>query len=468
MLSCFTARRASGHIPLSLISQSGLKTWRDTYTAQASQLDHMIFAGKTSETILLRNGNGAVEHVLFGVNSPVKFYDLASLPAQLARSMSQGALANTSFDISGNLTESERVHAYIGWALGCAQMSNDRKAPSGQKIPLLAVEMDAAYQQAESFVGAITLLRELVNKPSNLLGPEELEQAALAVAREIGAESTNVIRDEDLLKQNFPLVYTVGMASTRRPRLIEFTWGNPANPRVALIGKGVCFDSGGLDIKPAAGMREMKKDMGGAAHVLALAKLIADAKLPVYLHVVIPAVENSIDGNAFRPGDVYLSRKGLTVEIGNTDAEGRLILADAMYYALESKPELIFNFATLTGAARAAMGNDLVPVFTNSHKTGQGLQETGIAQDDPIWHLPIWANYREDLESDVADIGSVGGKAGMITAALFLQAFVGGDADWAHFDIFSWRENAKPGRPKGGFETGLRGAFAYIKERYNK
>lgn len=466
MLSCFTARRASGHIPLILLPQAQLKDWREKNAAQAAQLDHMIFTGKAGETILLRNNSGAVEQILFGVNAPVKFYDLAALPSQLARSMSQGSLANVSFDIAGDLSEQDRTHAYIGWALGCAQMESDRKAPAGQKIPQLAVEMDDAYAQAESYVGAITMLRKLVNTPANLLGPDELEAAALKVAKDINATKTNVIHDEDLQKQNFPLVYTVGMASTRRPRLIEFTWGNPDHPRVALVGKGVCFDTGGLDLKPAAGMREMKKDMGGAAHVLALAKLIADAKLPVHLHVLIPAVENSVDGNAFRPGDVFPSRKGLTVEIGNTDAEGRLILADAITYALESKPELMFDFATLTGAARAAMGNDLVPIFTNSHKTGQGLQETGLAQDDPIWHLPLWTNYREDLDSDVADIGSVGGKAGMITAALFLQAFVGSETDWAHFDIFSWRESPKPGRPKGGFETGLRGAFAYIKQRY--
>ncbi len=461
MLTCFTARRSSGHIPVSLVTPDSLKSWRGTNAALSGQLDHLVFTARPGETAILRSASGAIEHVLFGVNAPVKFYDLAGLPAALVKAAPVSILANSSFDLTGDIAD--RTNAYAGWALGCLQLSKDKKPVT---TPTLAVEMDEAYQAAESHINAITLLRDLVNKPSNLLGPDELEQAALDMARGVGAENINVIFDEDLNAQNFPLVYTVGMASTRRPRLIEFTIGNPRHPRVAIVGKGVCFDTGGLDIKPADGMRLMKKDMGGAAHALALAKLVGDAKLPVHLHVVIPAVENSIDGNAFRPGDVYPSRKGLTVEIGNTDAEGRLILADAMAYALESKPDLLINFATLTGAARAAMGTEVMPIFANKDSTAQALQKVGLSIDDPMWHLPLWGPYREDLDSDVADIGSVGGKAGMITAALFLQAFVGAEQDWVHYDIYSWRDAAKPGRPKGGYETGLRAVFTYLQQRY--
>lgn len=465
MLHYFTARRANGHIPVSLIAADGLAAFQSANQSVASRLAHLNFTAKPSECAIIRGDGGQVEHIVYGVNKPMKFYDLAGLPAQIVRAMHHTVLPTVSFDIGIALSADELTAAYAAWALGCIQMEKDRKSPP-KALPQLAVQMDETYQAAESMIGAITMLRDLVNTPSNELGPDELEAQVLKLARDSGADETTVIRDAELLKLNFPLIYTVGMASTRRPRLIEFTWGNLRHPRVAIVGKGVCFDTGGLDIKSADGMRLMKKDMGGAAHALALAKLIMDARLPVCLHVVIPAVENSIDGNAYRPGDVYKSRKGLTVEIGNTDAEGRLILVDAMNYAIEQKPDFLVNFCTLTGAARAAMGGELMPVFANKAETAKGLQDTGIAIDDPIWHMPLWTNYREDLDSDVADIGSVGGKAGMITAALFLQAFVGSEQDWAHFDIFSWRENAKPGRPKGGYETALRATFAYLRKRY--
>lgn len=465
MLDYFTARSANGHIPLTLITVDALPQWREANPALSGQLDHINFSGKTNETAIIRSANGAVDHVLFGVGKTLRFYDLAALPALLAKAIPPKVLENVSFAITNQLSEDEFANAYTAWALGSDQIKKD-KSGKINVTPILAADLDNGYAAAESMINAIVLLRDLVNKPSNLLGPDELEAAALDVAKEIKAASQNVILDEELLKQNFPLVYTVGQASVRRPRLIEFTWGDPKHPRLALVGKGVCFDTGGLDIKNADGMRQMKKDMGGAAHVLALAKLIADAKLPVHMHVVIAAVENSIDGNAYRPGDVYPSRKGLTVEIGNTDAEGRLILCDAMVYAIESKPDLLINFATLTGAARMAMGPDIVPVFSNKDETGKALQRAGIDNDDPVWHMPLWAPYREELDSDVADIGNVGGKAGMITAALYLQAFVGAEQDWMHLDIYAGRDTAKPGRPKSGFETGLRAVFIYLKERY--
>lgn len=467
MLDYFTAKTNSGHVPVTLLTPDTLGAWRTANAALAGQLDHINFNGKPNESAILRTTNGAIEHVLFGVSQPLRFYDVAALPAVLAKSIPAKILENASFTITNDLNEDEESSVITAWALGSDQIKKDKSGKS-QTLPILAVSMDGGYQYGESMTSAILMLRELVNLPSNLLGPDELEAAALKVANEIKATSQNVIKDGELLEQNFPLVYTVGQASHRRPRLIEFTWGDPNHPRVALVGKGVCFDTGGLDIKSADGMRQMKKDMGGAAHVLALAKLIVDARLPVHLHVIIPAVENSIDGNAYRPGDVYKSRKGLTVEIGNTDAEGRLILCDAMVYAMESKPDLLINYATLTGAARMAMGPDIVPVFANKKDTGYALQNTGLECDDPVWHMPLWAPYREELDSDVADIGNVGGKAGMITAALYLQAFVGSEQDWIHLDIYAGRDSAKPGRPKSGFETGLRAVFIYLKERYAK
>jgi leucyl aminopeptidase len=268
------------------------------------------------------------------------------------------------------------------------------------------------------------------------------------------------------------MVHAVGRAASKAkaPRLIELHWGKADHPRIAIIGKGVCFDSGGLDIKPAAGMLLMKKDMGGAAHALALAELVMAAGLPVRLHCLVPAVENAISGNAFRPGDVLKSRKGTTVEIGNTDAEGRLVLGDALTKAAEDEPELILNFATLTGAARVALGPDLPALFASHDSLADALLGAGKDRDDPLWRMPLWSAYNEMLKSDIADINNsaAGGFAGAITAALFLQAFVPKSAEWAHFDTFAWRPSAKPGRPKGGDALGLRAAWAMLRARYGR
>ncbi len=316
---------------------------------------------------------------------------------------------------------------------------------------------------------AIDQVRDMVNTPTVDMGPAELEAAAEILARRHGA-SLNVTRGESLA-EGYPMIHAVGRAADRAfaPRLIELEWGDPKHPRVALVGKGVCFDSGGLDIKPSSGMRLMKKDMGGAAHVLALAGLVMAEKLPVRLHMLIPAVENAIAGNAFRPGEILTSREGMTVEIGNTDAEGRLILGDALTKAMEDKPELVIDFATLTGAARAALGPDLPALFVNDDTLAEQLLAAGEANDDPLWRMPLWPPYLDYLKSDVADINNAGegGFAGAVTAALFLQKFVVEGVAWAHFDTFAWRPAAKPGRPKGGEALGLRAGFALLSERYS-
>lgn len=358
--------------------------------------------------------------------------------------------------------------AVLGWLLG--QYGFDRyKKERARKGPRVLLTDEPARIAETVFIAEATyLVRDLVNQPAGDLGPAELQKAVEDIAAECDAAVTVTKGPE--LAEGFPMIHAVGQAATaeRAPRLVELAWGDPKNPRLAIVGKGVCFDSGGLDIKPSAGMRLMKKDMGGAAHALALARLIMKSRLPVRLHLLIPAVENAISGNAFRPGDVLKSRKGLTVEIGNTDAEGRLILGDALARAAEAEPGLIVDFATLTGAARVALGPDLPATFANQDDLAEGLVQAGEAVADPLWRMPLWTHYADMLSSDVADVGNASDSpmAGCITAALFLQKFVPAETPWAHFDTFAWRPAAKPGRPKGGDAMGLRAAWGYLKSRY--
>lgn len=358
--------------------------------------------------------------------------------------------------------------AALGWLL--AHYSFDRykrdAQPNGPRT-LLTTE-PARIEQTTREADAVALVRTLVNTPAADMGPLELEAEAARIAKNHDATLT-VTKGHDL-ETGYPMIHAVGMAAAKAnaPRLIEIEWGNPAHPRIAVIGKGVIFDSGGLDIKPSSGMRQMKKDMGGAAHALALAQLIMQFRLPVRLHMLIPAVENAIAGNAFRPGDILTSRKGLTVEIANTDAEGRLVLADALTKAAENDPTLVIDFATLTGAARVALGPDLPATFVNDDLLADAVLKAGVAQDDPLWRLPLYAGYDEMLKSDIADLNNApdGGFAGAVTAALFLQKFVDPTTPWIHLDTFAWRPSSKPGRPKGGEALGLRAVWAMLQERF--
>ncbi|MEA1013131.1 leucyl aminopeptidase family protein [Sphingosinicella sp. LY1275] len=358
--------------------------------------------------------------------------------------------------------------AVLGWLLGQYRFERYKQEPSKKGPRVLLTDEPARIDETVSIAEATFLVRDLVNIPAGDLGPAELQKAAEDLAADHGASVTTTIGAE--LAAGYPMIHAVGAAATaqRAPRLIELEWGDPKNPRLAIVGKGVVFDSGGLDIKMAAGMRLMKKDMGGAAHALGLARLIMKARLPVRLHLLIPAVENAISGAAFRPGDILKSRKGLTVEIGNTDAEGRLILGDALAKAAEGNPELILDFATLTGAARVALGPDLPAMFANDEALANELMAAGEAAFDPIWRMPLWKHYNEMLASDVADLGNATDAplAGAVTAALFLQRFVPEDTAWAHFDTFAWRPIGKPGRPKGGDALGMRAAWHMIKGRY--
>jgi leucyl aminopeptidase len=315
-------------------------------------------------------------------------------------------------------------------------------------------------------VEAAFLARDLINTPSNDMGPTELETAARDVAKRFGAKFGCIEGHE--LKQNFPLIHAVGMASTRSPRLIDFTWGDAAHPKVTLVGKGVCFDTGGLDLKPSSGMLIMKKDMGGAANVLALAQMVMDAKLKVRLRVLIPAVENAVAGNAFRPLDIFKSRKGITVEIGNTDAEGRLILADALALADEEQPELLVDLGTLTGAARTALGPDLPPFYTNDETLADDVARLARQENDPLWRMPLWPAYDSWLDSKVANVTNApsGAFAGSIVCALFLQRFVEAATSWLHVDIYGWTPSAKPGRPEGGECQAARAIYKLLSERY--
>ncbi len=324
--------------------------------------------------------------------------------------------------------------------------------------------VDAA--EIERIADAAMLARDLINTPSNDMGPEELAAAAQALAAEFGASFACTIGEE--LEKHFPLIHAVGMASSRAPRLIDIGWGDPDHPKVTLVGKGVCFDTGGLDLKPSSGMLIMKKDMGGAANVLALARMVMDAKLKVRLRVLIPAVENAVAGNAFRPLDVFTSRKGITVEIGNTDAEGRLVLADALALADEEKPDLLIDLGTLTGAARVALGPDLPPFYTNDETLAADVARCAVKENDPLWRMPLWPPYDAWLDSKTATITNApsGGFAGSITCALFLQRFVEHAGSWLHVDIYGWTPSAKPARPEGGECQAARAIYKVLSERY--
>jgi leucyl aminopeptidase len=359
--------------------------------------------------------------------------------------------------------------ATLGWLLGQYRFDGYREKKKDQKGPrVLLSDEPARIEETVLLAESTFLVRDLVNIPAGDLGPAELQAAVEETARPAGAKTR--VTAGAALDKGFPMVAAVGRAATseRGPRLIELEWGDQRHPRIAIVGKGVCFDSGGLDIKPASGMRLMKKDMGGAGHALGLARLVMKAKLPVRLHLIIPAVENAVSGAAFRPGDVLRSRKGLSVEVGNTDAEGRLILADALALAVEHKPEIILDFATLTGAARVALGPDLPALFANDDELAGKLLECGQQVSDPLWRMPLWKHYDEMLSSDIADLSNVSDAplAGAVTAALFLQRFVPDGLPWAHFDTFAWRPSAKPGRPKGGDALGLRAAWEMLRTRY--
>lgn len=443
-------------IAIHLVDKDGLEAFRKGLTApQRAALAAQKFEADSFQSAIVPDGDD-----WFVVSGVADAANLSSwCMAKLAETLPAGTYRRA---------DAEPGPAMHGWVTGQYRFERYRKDDKAEGPRVLLTKDAKAIAPALAEAQAVNLVRDLVNTPAEDMGPAQIEAEAESLAKACGGIVS--ITRGDLLEREFPMVHMVGRAAAREaaPRMIEMEWGDPKHPRLAIVGKGVTFDSGGLDLKPGSGMLLMKKDMGGAAHALALARLVTQAGLKVRLHLLLPAAENSISGNAYRPGDVLRSRSGLSVEITNTDAEGRLLLGDALYRAGEEDPELIIDFATLTGAARSALGPDLPALFTRRDATAQALLDAGLAHDDPCWRLPLHDGYREWLKSDIADLmnSHANAFAGASVAALFLDRFVPDGNDWAHFDTFAWRPVAKPGRPKGGDALGLRAAWHMLQAKY--
>jgi len=460
----FSARSTAEAIPIWFVTSANYTDVQRAIGAEASAFAKAAgFEPKAGRSLLLPGKNGAgatLGGVLFGVDgaddSKDPFGNDRFLAGRLPQHVPDGVYRFANDPPDARL-------AALAFALGAYRFTRYRKAePRSIKLDLA---QSLSREELEHIVEGVSLARDLINTPANDMGPAQLEQAARKLAARHAATITAVVGDE-LLEQNFPLIHAVGRAAAAAPRLIDIAWGDANHPRVTLVGKGVCFDTGGLDIKPESAMLNMKKDMGGAATALALAHMIMARGLKLRLRVLIPAVENAIAGASFRPRDIYTSRKGITVEIGNTDAEGRLILADALALADEDKPALIADFATLTGAARVALGPDMPAFFTDDDRLADELMRAAKAENDPLWRLPLWRPYEAMLESKIADINNVGGgQGGAITAALFMRRFVTAQS-WVHFDLFAWTPSAKSGRPEGGECQVARALYALLAERY--
>jgi len=418
------------------------------------------FTGASGTICPLPDADGAVSEVLAGVGDGTDRWAFAAIA---------DALPAGTYALSAPLEPDAATDAAVAWLLAGYTFSRYRTTAEVPHRARLVWPDGARRDDALSLARATALLRDLVNTPAADMGPADVEAAARALAESRGATVESIVGDA-LLDRHFPAIHAVGRAATaaRAPRLIDLRWGDHTAPRVTIVGKGVCFDSGGLDIKPASAMKLMKKDMGGAAHALGLAALIMDAGLPVRLRVLIPAVENAVSAESFRPGDVLPTRKGLTIEVNNTDAEGRIILADALAEADSESPAVLIDFATLTGAARVALGPDLPALFSNDDTLAEALLAHGRRLDDPLWRLPLWPGYRSQIEGTVGDVDNApeGGMAGAITAALFLEKFVSPTVPWAHIDCYAWASRARPGRPAGAAAQGLRAAFAMLRERF--
>lgn len=463
LLKMFSREDHPGSIPIQLIHEDEFERWR---SAQPERVRNWIsangFKGERHKLLLLPDEQGRIAGIALGVGrsharEELTFWHAASLADRLP---------DGDYHLADSLPPSTASQFAFGWAYGQYRFERYRRANSPRSLRLgLPDGADAA--EAECLRVATTLARDLINTPANDMSPDALAQAALDLGRRYGCRQRVVIGD-DLLEQRFPAVHAVGRAAAVAPRIVELEWGHATDPNVTLIGKGVCFDSGGLDIKPGASMLLMKKDMGGAAVTLALAQLVMNARLPVRLRVIIPIVENAISAAAYRPGDVIGTRKGFSVEVGNTDAEGRLILCDALAYADEDKPDLIVDMATLTGAARVALGPELPALFCTDDALSNDLMRFGSNESDPMWRLPLWPGYDEELSSKIADVNNVSnsGFSGSIIAALFLKRFVTEAHQWVHLDLYAWNGKERPGRPVGAEPQCVRALYAYLKHRY--
>jgi leucyl aminopeptidase len=450
---------SSAAIPVHVVSKTGWPTLLTELGEEGRRFAQAQgFTGRSGQYLILPDAAGAIAAVLLGVETAQARRRDPFAPGRLA-----GLLPAGDYALTGEIDDLGL--AALGWLLQAYRFERYSKAAPAQARLVVpeGVDGDELGVIAES----VALARDLVNTPANDLGPAEIEAAIRALGQDCGATVVSIVGDE-LLARNFPMIHAVGRASPRLPRLVDLVWGDPAHPKVTLVGKGVAFDTGGLNLKPDASMLLMKKDMGGAAAAIAAARMIMLAGLPVRLRLLVPAVENAVSGSAFRPGDVLASRKGLSVEIGNTDAEGRLILADALALADEEAPELLIDYATLTGAARVALGPELPPVYSHDDGLAHEIARIGMAVNDPVWRMPLWPPYDTLLDSRIADVNHVsgGGHAGSLTAALFLNRFVEKAASYAHFDIFAWNPSAKPGRPEGGECQAARLTYALAKQLY--
>jgi leucyl aminopeptidase len=457
MLPCFVAAESTETRPVAILTATGYAGWlAEQAEALRSWLEATGFEPKPAATALLPATDGGLAGAFLILSEPAEPWDFAAL---------RGRLPAGDWRLEWTGSEPQSGQAALGWALASYRFERYRQREA--KPVRLALADDGGLRGSESIAEAVWLARDLINTPASDLGPAELAEAAGAVAARFDAKF-RTIEGDALLAENYPAIHAVGRASARAPRVVELVWGEAGAPKVTLIGKGVCFDTGGLDLKTSQNMLLMKKDMGGAAVTLGLAQAIMALDVPVRLRLLIGAVENSVSGSAFRPGDVLATRKGLTVEVGNTDAEGRLVLADLLTEADRERPELMIDCATLTGAARVALGPDLPALFTPDDELASDLLAAGRAAFDPLWRLPLHAPYREMLDSGVADLNNVssGGFAGAVTAALFLREFVAETRAWAHLDLFAWNPKDRPGRPKGGEATALRALLALILGRF--
>jgi len=441
-------------LPLHVIEKGHYNSWLESQPEAVKQwLNASGFSGSGHSVIPAPDGSVAA--ALCVVESTEDFFACGHLSSSLP--------AGTYHPEQAHSDESLLALAF-GWGVGAYRFS--RYTEKAEATAVLALDNPAVIEEASRLIEATRRVRDLINTPASDMMPQDIASAVRDMAKEFDANLREVVGSE-LLEQNYPMIHAVGRASEHDPRLIDMTWGDPDHPKVTLVGKGICFDSGGLNMKPGDSMRLMKKDMGGSAHTIGLAYLIMANKLPVRLRLLIPAAENAVSGNAFRPGDVIKTRKGLTVEIDNTDAEGRLVLCDALFEGASENPDLMIDFATLTGACRVALGTDLPGFFTNQKQLAGDLMQAGEKVSDPVWNLPLFRMYKEALHSEVADmVNSVPGPfGGAITAALYLEAFVG-DCPWVHFDVMAWNRRALRGRPVGGEAMGMRAMFEYLRERY--
>ena len=456
MLSCFIKSSAKANL-IQPLTQSELKAWlKGSSKAVQTWVAEQQFSANENTLCLLPASLAGIKRstMLYGIGKKSHQWSLAAAPLKLPEG---------TYQLVDDIEPDQLQQYFLNWGQGSYQFDRYKKQ---KKLPRLVVGSKLDSETA-ACIEATALVRDMINTPAADVMPEDMADVAKSLATEYKGKFTQIVGDK-LLDQNYPMIHAVGRASVHPPRLIELKWGNKKHPRIALIGKGVAFDSGGLDIKPAAGMRFMQKDMGGAAHVLGLAKMIMAAKLPVRLHVMVSAVENAIASNAYRPGDILTSRSGQTVEIDNTDAEGRLVLADAITEACTHKPEIVIDFATLTGAARIAVGTEIAAMFSTSNETANELVAIGEELGDPVWQLPMHQDYAYLIDSKAADmVNSAGtGYAGATTAALFLQKFVSKQQPWLHFDMMAWNTRPRAGRPKGGEAMGMRTVFAWLQQQH--